>query len=126
MASTPNPNPKTKATPLPLRGAEHVFDFPSLILDYKPFSKKTVTLVDLDVHVYGLDEIRDSQRPIAVVMLSHGRCNHAMNMEPMASGLLGEFGRLEREDKGRRARTRDVVVVTLVSGAQLCSTWAQG
>jgi hypothetical protein len=34
-------------------------------------------------------------------------------MEPMASGLIGEFRRLEAES-GRR-RTRDVIVATLVS-----------
>lgn len=51
-----------------MAGDEHRFDFPSLILDHKPRSKRTVTLVDLDVDVYGLDEIRKSKLPICAVV----------------------------------------------------------
>lgn len=51
-----------------MAGDEHRFDFPSLILDHKPRSKKTVTLIDLDVDVYGLDEIRKSKLPICAVV----------------------------------------------------------
>lgn len=46
----------------------HVMDFPSLNLGHAPCSKKAYTLVDLDVTVYGLDEIKGSDRPVAVVV----------------------------------------------------------
>lgn len=51
-----------------MAGDEHRFDFPSLTLGHKPRSKKTVTLVDLDLDVYGLDEIRKSRLPISAVV----------------------------------------------------------
>lgn len=54
-----------------MAGDEHRFDFPSLILDHKPRSKKTVTLVDLDVDVYGLEEIKKSKLPICAVVSAH-------------------------------------------------------
>lgn len=39
-------------------------------------------------------------------------------MHPMASGLIGEARRLD--ERGGRKRTRDVVVVTLVSPRKRC------
>lgn len=49
-------------------GPEHVFDFPSLIIDNPVASKHTVNLVDLDVTVYGLDEIHASTLPIGAIV----------------------------------------------------------
>lgn len=55
---------------LPSDGLEHKWDFPPLILEHKPRSKRTVTLVDLDVDVYGLDEIKGSTLPISAIVSS--------------------------------------------------------
>lgn len=46
----------------------HVMDFPSLNLGHAPCSKKHYTLVDLDVTVYGLEEIKGSDKPVAAVV----------------------------------------------------------
>lgn len=48
-------------------------------------------------------------------ILTHGWANKARDMEPMASGLIGEIRRLQTE--GGRRKTRDVIVATLVSVA---------
>lgn len=45
----------------------HVMDFPSLNLGYAACSKKSLTLVDLDVTAFGLEEIRTS-KPVAAVV----------------------------------------------------------
>jgi hypothetical protein len=49
-------------------GPEHVFDFPSLIIDNPVASQRKLNLVDLDVTVYGLDEIQGSTLPIGVIV----------------------------------------------------------
>lgn len=46
----------------------HVMDFAPLHLDHPAASKRTVHMVDLDVHVFGLDEIKHSKLPIAVIV----------------------------------------------------------
>lgn len=46
----------------------HVMDFPSLNLGYAPCSKQQCTLVDLDITVYGLEEIQGSDKEVAVVV----------------------------------------------------------
>lgn len=52
----------------------HVMDFSNLHLGHPPSSKTIVTIVDLDVYVYGLEEIKESKRPISVaVRLTRGR-----------------------------------------------------
>ncbi|TXT09115.1 hypothetical protein VHUM_02589 [Vanrija humicola] len=89
-------------------------DYPALTLGHREPSKRTLDLVDLTVHVYGLDEIRNSQLPISVIIASHGRCNSVKNMHYFAVGLCGELRRLARA--GARAKTHDVLVVTLVRG----------
>ncbi|BEI93114.1 uncharacterized protein CcaverHIS019_0507420 [Cutaneotrichosporon cavernicola] len=89
----------------------HVMDFSNLHLGHAPASKTVVTIVDMDVFVYGLEEIKDSKRPIAVACLSHGWANKAMHMEQMAYGVLGEARRLDKE--GGRKVLRDMIVVTL-------------
>ncbi|WOO79942.1 uncharacterized protein LOC62_02G003456 [Vanrija pseudolonga] len=92
-------------------GPEHVMDFAPLHLDHPPASKKTVWIADLDVHVFGLDEIRGSDLPIGVVTIAHGWANKASQMDGMATGVLGEIRRLDREAGG--TRRRDVLVVTM-------------
>ncbi|BEJ00229.1 hypothetical protein CcaverHIS631_0500860 [Cutaneotrichosporon cavernicola] len=86
-------------------------DYPALDLGHKHASRTTLALVDLDVHIWGLDEIAGSNLPVGVVIASHGRCNKARDMEPFARGMLGEVSRLAAES-GRR-RTRDLLVITL-------------
>lgn len=46
----------------------HVMDYPALDLGNKTCSKTPVSIVDLDVFVWGLDEIKDSKLPIAAVV----------------------------------------------------------
>ncbi|KLT41821.1 hypothetical protein CC85DRAFT_246861 [Cutaneotrichosporon oleaginosum] len=86
-------------------------DFSNLHLGHKPSSKTVIQIVDMDVYVYGLEEIRGSNRPVAVACLSHGWANKAMHMEQMAYGVLGEARRLEKE--GGRKVLRDMIAVTL-------------
>lgn len=94
----------------------HVMDFSNLHLGHPKTSKTVVTIVDMDVFVYGLDEIKDSTRPLAVACLSHGWANKALHMEQMAYGVIGEARRLEKE--GGRKVVRDMIVVTLVRATQ--------
>ncbi|KAL1409370.1 hypothetical protein Q8F55_003352 [Vanrija albida] len=104
------------AKPQHTPGPEHVMNFPILDLGYPPASRRTVSIVDTDVHVYGVDEVAGSSLPIGIVIISHGRCNSAKNMHAMASGLLGELRRLERESataKHPRRKVRDYVVATI-------------
>ncbi|KAL1411867.1 hypothetical protein Q8F55_002844 [Vanrija albida] len=89
----------------------HVMDFPTLNLGYEPCSKKEMNMVDLDINVFGLDEIVGSTKPIAVVIVSHGWANKAAQMENFASGMFHEIRRLGAEGKARV--TRDVIIVTL-------------
>jgi hypothetical protein len=49
-------------------GPEHIFDFPSLIIDNPVASKKRINLVDLNVDIYGLNEIQGSLLPIGVIV----------------------------------------------------------
>jgi len=46
----------------------HSMDYSVLDFGLGPVSKKTVQLVDLDVHVHGLREIEGSQLPVAVLV----------------------------------------------------------
>ncbi|KAL7421065.1 hypothetical protein Q5752_003949 [Cryptotrichosporon argae] len=84
-------------------------DYPSLNLGHPAVSETDVSIVGLDLKVYGLDEIRGSTLPLAVVIALHGRCNSLKNMVWFAHGLLGELGARGPAS----ARRRDVVVVTL-------------
>lgn len=45
-------------------------DYPALDLGHKTGSRTTLSLVDLDVHIWGLEEIKGSQLPIGVVVSS--------------------------------------------------------
>lgn len=54
-------------------------------------------------------------------ILSHGRCHSAKMMGTMASGILGELDRLQKE--GGREKVRDVIVVALVSTDRCVSNW---
>ncbi|GMK56131.1 hypothetical protein CspeluHIS016_0211870 [Cutaneotrichosporon spelunceum] len=96
---------------MPIDPTAHVMDYPALDLGHTHASCRTLHLVDLDVHVWGLEEITGSELEVGVVIVSHGRCNKARDMEPFARGMLGEVARLASEN-GRR-RTRDLLVVTL-------------
>ncbi|BEI90672.1 uncharacterized protein CcaverHIS019_0307420 [Cutaneotrichosporon cavernicola] len=98
--------PKIPSRRLGNQDPAHVMDFPSLNLGYKPCSKTPFTLVDLDITVYGLEEIKGGDKPVAVVIVAHGWANNAAQMENMCHGLVGEMTKL-----GAR-RTRDVIVVT--------------
>ncbi|KAL1409340.1 hypothetical protein Q8F55_003322 [Vanrija albida] len=92
-------------------GPEHVMDFAPLHLDHPTASKTTIWIADLDVHVFGLDEIRGSDLPIGVVTIAHGWANKASQLDGMATGLLGEIRRLDAE--AGHTRRRDVLVVTM-------------
>lgn len=46
----------------------HVMNLPSLNMGYGPCSKKELTIVDLDITVYGLDEIAGSTKPVAAIV----------------------------------------------------------
>ncbi len=46
----------------------HRMDWAILDLGYKPVSKRTINISDLDVHVWGLDLIEGSTLPIAMIV----------------------------------------------------------
>lgn len=46
----------------------HVMNLPSLNMGYAPCSKKDITIVDLDIQVYGLDEIAGSTKPVVAIV----------------------------------------------------------
>lgn len=46
----------------------HVMNFPSLNLGHAPCSKTQFNIVDLDIYVYGLEEIKGSNRPVAAIV----------------------------------------------------------
>jgi len=46
----------------------HALDWESLGLGYDRVSVRTETLIDLDVYVHGLEEIKGSKRPIAMIV----------------------------------------------------------
>lgn len=105
-----------------------MMDFPSLNLGHTPCSRTDLYIVDLDIHVYGLEEIKGSTRPVAVIVgcsgirlmqiLTHGWANNAAQMENMAHGLFGEIRK--RSAAKPATWTRDVLVVTYVSGVGCC------
>jgi hypothetical protein len=45
-----------------------ITDYPSLSLGYESSSRTDVSIVGLDLQVWGLEEIRESKRPIAVLV----------------------------------------------------------
>lgn len=46
----------------------HVMDYPALDLGHSTGSCRTLSLVDLDVHIWGLEECAGSSLPIGVVV----------------------------------------------------------
>ena len=111
-------------------------DYPTLQCGHPSSSKTEISIVGLELRVFGLDEIRESKLPVAVVVsmcyriprdlcypilvsaiqltvqiAAHGRLNKKEQMEPFAHGLLGAV----RDRYNEGARRRDVIVVTLVS-----------
>lgn len=53
----------------------HVMNLPSLNMGYEPCSKKDITIVDLDIQVYGLDEIQGSTKPVVAIVSPLLRCS---------------------------------------------------
>nr|XP_031861474.1 uncharacterized protein CI109_003078 [Kwoniella shandongensis]KAA5528546.1 hypothetical protein CI109_003078 [Kwoniella shandongensis] len=74
-------------------------------LGHPEVSEKDLSIVGLDLKVYGLDEIKDSKLPVAVLIATHGRTGNLKHMIPFAQGVLGEV-------KGKE-RKRDLIIVTL-------------
>jgi len=64
-AAAASAKPKKKVMPM---DRAHVMDWEPLNLAHPIVSKKNVTLIDLDVQVFGLEEIQTSTRPIAVIV----------------------------------------------------------
>nr|ODO03828.1 hypothetical protein L204_00167 [Cryptococcus depauperatus CBS 7855] len=85
-------------------------DYPSLAKDYPEPSVRDVNIVGLELKVYGLEEIRTSDRPLVVMISCHGRMNSQKDMKYFAQGILGEIS-----SKNRNGQYRDLVVVTLAS-----------
>ncbi|WVO15427.1 hypothetical protein L204_103085 [Cryptococcus depauperatus] len=83
-------------------------DYPSLAKDYPEPSVRDVNIVGLELKVYGLEEIRTSDRPLVVMISCHGRMNSQKDMKYFAQGILGEIS-----SKNRNGQYRDLVVVTL-------------
>lgn len=81
-----------KANPM---DAAHVMDFGNLALGHPPASHKHVWLVDLAVNVYGLEEIKDSTRPIAVVVSAV--CGRGIAAGRSHLLEVGHGGALERD-----------------------------
>lgn len=48
-------------------------DYDNLDLGHPAVSKSTVTLVDLDAYVYGLEEIKGRTKPVSIIV----SCEHA-------------------------------------------------
>lgn len=62
--------------PTPVRGKvdpmdqAHVMDWAVLSLGHEAASKTTVHLIDMDVHVFGLEEIKGSDLPVSILVSS--------------------------------------------------------
>lgn len=54
----------------------HVMNLPSLNMGYEPCSKKDITIVDLDIQVYGLEEIQGSTKPVVAIVSGLGWAPH--------------------------------------------------
>lgn len=52
----------------PIDPTAHVMDYPALDLGHKSASRTTLALVDLDVHIWGLEECKGSKLPLGVVV----------------------------------------------------------
>ncbi|CAD6572983.1 MAG: hypothetical protein TREMPRED_000703 [Tremellales sp. Tagirdzhanova-0007] len=83
--------------------------YPTLTLSHSDVSCKDVSIVGLDVKVYGLEEIKHNSLPIAAVIALHGRTNNQKQMAFFSYGLLGQEKALS---KGKNRR-RDMIVITL-------------
>ncbi|BEI79475.1 hypothetical protein CcaverHIS002_0100040 [Cutaneotrichosporon cavernicola] len=74
-------------------------------------SRQVVKLVDLEVNVFGLDEIKGSKLPIVAIVVHHPFAGKARDVAPFASGLLAGISSLAATS--RRQRTHDAIIVTL-------------
>ncbi|RXK38455.1 hypothetical protein M231_04220 [Tremella mesenterica] len=88
-------------------------DYSTLSLGHPPVSRKELHIVGLELRVYGLEEIKDSNLPIACIIATHGRGNNMDQMEPFAQGVLGEINKLKQEDPPEESPEKDVILVLL-------------
>ncbi|ORY33053.1 hypothetical protein BCR39DRAFT_520946 [Naematelia encephala] len=84
-------------------------DYASLNMGHPATSCRLVLLAGFQVKVYGLDEIRSSDLPIACIIATHGRLSNQKRMSNFVYGLLGHIGQISQGKK----KKRDVIVVTL-------------
>ncbi|ORX39252.1 Alpha/Beta hydrolase protein [Kockovaella imperatae] len=80
-----------------------------LRLGHAEYSIKDLFLMGLQTKVFGLEEIKDSELPVAVVLVLHGRTDNQKGMADYTHGLLGE---IERLSKGKQ-KERDIIAVTM-------------
>ncbi|BEI92457.1 uncharacterized protein CcaverHIS019_0500850 [Cutaneotrichosporon cavernicola] len=71
----------------PVDPTAHVMDYPALDLGHKHASRTTLALVDLDVHIWGLDEIAGSNLPVGVVILGRVAQLDMVSRSSMISSL---------------------------------------
>ncbi|OWZ39271.1 hypothetical protein J010_04030 [Cryptococcus neoformans] len=87
--------------------ALHKMDYNMLALNHKEPSLTDLHISGLPIQVYGLHEVKESRRPLAVMIASHGRMNSKKHMKFFAQGILGELSK-----KNDKERLRDLIVVT--------------
>ncbi|WRT69279.1 uncharacterized protein IL334_006263 [Kwoniella shivajii] len=95
----------SKSTP----EVRHKTDESSLTFGYPTVSVKEVSIVGLECKVYGLEEVQNSDKPLAVLVAAHGRTNSQKNMITFSQGILGI---VNDETKNRNSK-RDLLIVTL-------------
>jgi len=83
--------------------------YPALSDGYPEASRTDVSIVGLDLQVFGLAEIESNDLPIACVIATHGRGNNATQMAHFAQGILGRAVGLA----SGKAKKREAIVVTL-------------
>ncbi|ADV23076.1 hypothetical protein CNBF2720 [Cryptococcus gattii WM276] len=86
--------------------ALHKMDYNMLALNHREPSLTDMHIAGLPIQVYGLEEIKNNKRPLAVMIASHGRMNSKKNMKFFAQGVLGELSK--KDDK---ERLRDLIVI---------------
>ncbi|WWC72906.1 uncharacterized protein I206_106870 [Kwoniella pini CBS 10737] len=86
----------------------HQTDEPSLNSGYEESSITELFIVGLHLTVYGLKEIENSDKPLAVLVAAHGRTNSQKNMINFSHGILGRINSKSKENK-----KRDLIIVTL-------------
>ncbi|KAK8844090.1 hypothetical protein IAR55_006884 [Kwoniella newhampshirensis] len=77
-----------------------------LTLGHPAVSQTDLIIAGLVLKIHGLEEIKDSGRPLIVLIATHGRKNKMQSMAPFAQGILGEIA-------SHSDRKKDLIVVTL-------------